>query len=292
MPLHRRSVRNPRIGLGFHNRSDDSVQLTEEEDTRIVGEVEEAGDAPIVTLTRVHTSSFASFHDGRIIPDSVCTVVTLAKLREEYRIPVNIDLSLPHRGYDVYTPPQDVLLIHKAAFECGVRLLLYPTLHRALNGDTTYIGGFEYPVLTQFTAKDNLGKILKRGYINAQYPTLDPFEGAWLEKSLRISFALPVYAASLVTGSPTSSGKWTGGVDLPPSTSLVPSFPSSPSNTVQATTTQPDAVLIPHSTLAKPPAKIHSPLSAYAGLLVRTPARPSTHASGCQSIRLMLARAA
>ncbi|KAI9181943.1 hypothetical protein LWI28_020329 [Acer negundo] len=60
----------------------------------------------------------------------------------------------------------------------------------------------------------------------------------------------------------------------------------------RATTTQPDPDLIPYSTLAKPPAKILSPLSASAGLLVRTPARPSTRAPGYQSIRSMIARVA
>ncbi|KAI9165746.1 hypothetical protein LWI28_019731 [Acer negundo] len=136
---------------------------------------------------------------------------------------------------------------------------------------------------------DILGKILKRGYINSQYPTLDPFEGARLEKSLRISFALPVSATPLVTGSPTSSGTWAGGLDLPPSTSSVPSLPPYPSNTTQVTTAQPDAVLIPPSTLTKPSAKISSTFSAPTGFLVRTPAHPSTRAPRCQSIRSMLA---
>ena len=62
----------------------------------------------------------------------MCTLDALNKLREEYKIPDYITLSLPHRGYDVYTPPQDRLLIHKAAFECRVRLPLHPTLRRAL----------------------------------------------------------------------------------------------------------------------------------------------------------------
>ncbi|KAI9186208.1 hypothetical protein LWI28_014883 [Acer negundo] len=394
-PQCRRSTKNPRIGLGFHNKSEDLVQLTDEEDTEIVGGVEKDGDAPVVTLIGVHTGSYTFFHDGRIVPDSVCTMETLARLREEYKISDDIDLSLPHRGYDAYTPPRDVLLIQKMAFECGVRLSLHPTLLRALVslelaplqispgfwkhltgfsvlwreqcardnidkepgldelrylfqiaylvpreqfylrasnemkfivpsanvkyvppwkekwfvvkgewGNTAYIGGFEYPVPTQFTTKDKwakgllsseswdiLGKILRRGYVNVQYPTLDQLEGGRLEKFFTIFYALPVSATQLVTGSPTSSGKWTGSMDLPPSSSLVPSLPHSPFNTVQATTTQPDAVLIPPSTLAKPLAKIPSPLSASAGSLVRTPARPSTRAPRRQSIRSMLARA-
>ena len=76
--------------------------------------------------------SFAPYHDGRLVPDSMCTLDTLAKLREEYKIPDYVILSLSHRNYDVYTPPQDRLLIHKAAFECRVWLLLHPTLRRAL----------------------------------------------------------------------------------------------------------------------------------------------------------------
>ena len=54
---------------------------------------------------------------------------TLTKLREEYQILDYITLSLPHQVYDVYTPPQDRLLNHKATFECEVWLPLHPTLH-------------------------------------------------------------------------------------------------------------------------------------------------------------------
>ena len=119
------------VGLGFHNRPEDPVLIGDEVGASKSGGDEEGGE-PDITLVRVQTGSFAAFHDGRIIPDSVCTVDTLNKLREEYKIPEYITLSLPHRGYDVYTPPQDRLLIHKAAFECGIRLPLHPTLHRAL----------------------------------------------------------------------------------------------------------------------------------------------------------------
>ena len=56
-------------------------------------------------MVGVPTGSFASYHDGRIIPDSVCTLNTLAKLREDYKIPNYITLSLPNQGYDVYTLP-------------------------------------------------------------------------------------------------------------------------------------------------------------------------------------------
>jgi hypothetical protein len=290
----RRSARNPRIGSGFHNNPEDPVLIGDEVGALQSGGNEESG-GPDVTLVGVQTGSFAAFHDGRIIPDSVCTVDTLNKLREEYNIPEYITLSLPHRGYDVYTPPPDRLLIHKAAFECGVRLPLHPTLRRALValelaplqispgfwkhltgflvlwkeqcekdhierepgldelrylfniasmvprgqfylrasndlkftvpganvkysapwkeewlvvegewGHTAFVGGYEYPVPTQFTARDKwakgtlapesreiLTRILKRGYTNMQYPTLDPFEGARLERYLRISLALP-----------------------------------------------------------------------------------------------------
>ena len=294
MTQRRRFTRNPRIGLGFHNQPEDPVLVGDE-----VGASQSGGNVrsggPDITLVGVQTGSFAAFHDGRIIPDSVCTVDTLAKLREEYKIPEYITLSLPHRGYDVYTPPPDRLLIHKAAFECGVRLPLHPTLRRALvalelaplqispgfwkhltgflvlwkeqcekdhverepgldelrflfnitsmvprgqfylralndlkfvvpganvkyaapwkeewlvvEGDwgrTAFVGGYEYPVPTQFSARDKWAKgtlapesreilkgILKRRYTNLQYPTLDPFEGARLDRYLRISLALP-----------------------------------------------------------------------------------------------------
>ena len=71
-------------------------------------------------------------------------------------------------------------------------------------GRTAFVGGYEYPVPTQFTARDKwakgtlapesreiLKRILNRGYTNLQYPTLDPFEGASLDRYLRISLALP-----------------------------------------------------------------------------------------------------
>ena len=100
-------------------------------DAARVGGGDGGGDGG-VSLVGVQSGSFASFHDGRIVPDSVCTLDTLAKLREEYKIPDYVTLSLHHRGYDVSTPPQDRLLILKATFECGVRLPLHPTLRRAL----------------------------------------------------------------------------------------------------------------------------------------------------------------
>ena len=58
----------------------------------------------------------------------MCTQDTLVQLREDYQIHDSITLSLPSRGYDAYTPPKDVLLIHKAVFNCGVRLPLHPSL--------------------------------------------------------------------------------------------------------------------------------------------------------------------
>ena len=71
-------------------------------------------------------------------------------------------------------------------------------------GRIAYVGGYEYPVPTQFSVRDKwakgtlapesreiLTRILKRGYTNLQYPSLDPFEGARLERYLRISPASP-----------------------------------------------------------------------------------------------------
>ena len=125
------STRNPQIGSGFNNQPEDLVVIHDGVDMAKVGGGD-GGDEGSISLVGVQTGSFASFHDRRIVPDSVCTLDTLAKLREEYRILDYITLSLPHRGYDVYTLPQDRLLIHRAAFECGVRLPLHPTFHRAL----------------------------------------------------------------------------------------------------------------------------------------------------------------
>ena len=97
-----------------------------------IDEVVEEGGVPDVTLAGVHTGSFAAFHDGQIVPDSLCTMDTFAALKRDYKIPDSVTLSLPHRGYHVYTPPKNQLLIHKAAFECRVRLPLHPTLRWAL----------------------------------------------------------------------------------------------------------------------------------------------------------------
>ena len=75
----RRFTRNPRIGLGFHNQPEDPVLVGDEVGASQSGGNEESG-GPDVTLVGVQTGSFAAFHDGRIIPDSVCTVDMLNKL--------------------------------------------------------------------------------------------------------------------------------------------------------------------------------------------------------------------
>ena len=108
-----------RVGSGFHNQPEDPILIRDEVGVTKAGVNEEGGDGG-VSLVGVQAGSFASFHDGRIVPDSVCTLDTLAKLREEYKILDYITLSLPHWGYDVYTSPQDRLLP------------LHPTFHRAL----------------------------------------------------------------------------------------------------------------------------------------------------------------
>ena len=117
--------------MGFHNQPEDPVLISDEVGATKAGGDEEGGRHD-VTLVGVQTGSFALFHDSRIVSDSVCTLDALNKLREEYKIPDYITLSLPHWGYNVYTLPQDRLLIHKAAFECGVWLPLHLTLRRAL----------------------------------------------------------------------------------------------------------------------------------------------------------------
>ena len=40
-------------------------------------------------------------------------------------------------------------------------------------------------------SRDILARIMKKGYINMKYPTLDPFEGGRMERYLKISLALP-----------------------------------------------------------------------------------------------------
>ncbi|KAI9186115.1 hypothetical protein LWI28_013898 [Acer negundo] len=97
-PLRRRCTRNPRIGSGFHNRLEEPIHIVDEEDAKDVGRAEKESNVPGVTLVGVHTGSFASFQDGRIVPDSVCTVDTFADLRRNYKIPDSITLSLSYRA--------------------------------------------------------------------------------------------------------------------------------------------------------------------------------------------------
>ncbi|KAK1550585.1 hypothetical protein Q3G72_021577 [Acer saccharum] len=130
----RRSTRNPRIGLGFRNEPENLVQIMDEGEVAGVKDKkgEEAGDILPVDSLGILVRPLPPFGEGRIIPDSVCTADTLAPLRRVYRIPDAIRLFLPHRGYDVYTPPASCLLIHVATFECGIRLSLHPSISRLL----------------------------------------------------------------------------------------------------------------------------------------------------------------
>ena len=66
------------------------------------------------------------------VPPSACTAADLSRLRRDFNIPADIELALPTRDYDAYTPPLSHLPIHVAAFEERVRLPLHPTLRRAL----------------------------------------------------------------------------------------------------------------------------------------------------------------
>ncbi|KAK1559870.1 hypothetical protein Q3G72_019314 [Acer saccharum] len=106
---------------------DSALEIDDEEDEGA------KDDAPFADSSEVLSGPLASFHDSGIIADSTCTVDTLTPLRKEYQIPDAITLSLPYRGYDVCTPPPNLLLIHVAAFECEVRLHLHPTLCRAFH---------------------------------------------------------------------------------------------------------------------------------------------------------------
>ena len=71
-------------------------------------------------------------------------------------------------------------------------------------GRTAFIGGAEHPVPTQFSLGCSWNKrelsaesdrivrgILERGFINMRVPLLDPFEGARLEKYLRVPSPVP-----------------------------------------------------------------------------------------------------
>ena len=69
-------------------------------------------------------------------------------------------------------------------------------------GSSVHIGGTEYPVPTDFTIKDKWDKgspskeplgilegIVARNYVNLEYPDCDPFEGARVNRYLKISLA-------------------------------------------------------------------------------------------------------
>ena len=71
-------------------------------------------------------------------------------------------------------------------------------------GHYAFIESTEYPVPTQFTTKDKwdkgvllaksrgiLRRIPERNYMNMEFPTQDAYEGARLERYLRISIAHP-----------------------------------------------------------------------------------------------------
>ena len=79
----RHSTRNPRIGSGFNNNPDDPVQIVDEEDDVDV-DGEDEGDVPGVVTAEVLTRPLSSFHDSRIVLESVCTRDTLAQLRRDY----------------------------------------------------------------------------------------------------------------------------------------------------------------------------------------------------------------
>ena len=127
--LFQRSKRNREEGDSFggdassqRRRLDSGSRIEENlgiELDDLVRVVDEEGNAIPVG---VHVGPLSPFHDSRIIPESVCTPDTLVQLRWVFQIPDSVRLSLPHRGYEVYSPPEGRLLIHRAAFECGVRL--------------------------------------------------------------------------------------------------------------------------------------------------------------------------
>ncbi|KAI9192232.1 hypothetical protein LWI28_019823 [Acer negundo] len=157
-------------------------------------------------------------------------------------------------------------------------------------GSTTYIGGVEHSFPTQFTTKykwvkgvlspesrDILGMILKKGYINVQYPTLDPFKGARLEKSLRISYALP--------GIETSSVFFVCACTFPTLHSLL-------SYLLFNNLYYPASDRLSYFIWDMDRSQVPSPLPTSVGLLVKTLACPSIRTPRRQSMRSMLARAA
>ncbi|KAI9175082.1 hypothetical protein LWI28_027056 [Acer negundo] len=108
-----------------------------------------ASDRELATILGTLTPFFLLYHDfhwsighpGFGIPVDVVAwyrgdIVAryLIYVEAEYLVHISdsISLSLPRRDKEVYNSFVGTLLIHAAAFECGVRLPFHPTLRRAL----------------------------------------------------------------------------------------------------------------------------------------------------------------
>ncbi|KAK4842005.1 hypothetical protein QYF36_014143 [Acer negundo] len=126
---HRRSTRNPRIGSGFNNKSDNPVEVIDKKADEDDDNNDDEEGIPTGIPIR---NAIVLPHEDQVTINSICTTDTLARLRKEYQILDVVTLTLPHRGYDVYTPVKGEVLIHVATFECGLRLPLHPTLRKIL----------------------------------------------------------------------------------------------------------------------------------------------------------------
>ena len=80
----RHSSQNQTIGSGSGARPEDPAHIVDKDDDDVEGEAKE-GDAPTISLTGVRLGPLSSFHDGRIVPNSVCTSDTLTRLRRNLR---------------------------------------------------------------------------------------------------------------------------------------------------------------------------------------------------------------
>ncbi|KAK4838495.1 hypothetical protein QYF36_014179 [Acer negundo] len=187
------STRNPRIGSGFNNKFDNSVDIVDEEAEGDYDEDDEEGIPSGIPVRKVLTLPV----EYRVVPDSVCTMDVLSRLRTEYQIPDAITLTLPHRGFLLFWKEQCKMdgvtresgfdeiryIFQVATVKLGPRgqfylrakkplklivpraTLKYPRSWRekwvVVEGDWGYsihIGGTKHRVPTQFSRQDKWGK--------------------------------------------------------------------------------------------------------------------------------------
>ncbi|KAK1562038.1 hypothetical protein Q3G72_005165 [Acer saccharum] len=215
----RRSTRNPRIGLGFRNEPDNPVQIVDNDEVTVVGDKgrEWTGDILPADSSEILVEPLLPFGEGRIIPDSVCTDDTLARLRkceidseenepsfDDFRYIFQVTSMVP-RGQFYLRPKNKLQFVVPGA---NVKFTSpWKNEWVVVEGDwgqSVCLDGVKCSVPIRFSPQEKwnsgelsaessqiLLKIQDRGYANSQYPTCDPFEGARLERHLWIPLAQP-----------------------------------------------------------------------------------------------------